>query len=141
MFKVCIADDEKWVLESITQRIKQCELPIEICGMAQNGLEAYEVYEKVKPDIFFVDISMPICSGLEFVERVRRLDKESSTKFIIVSGYDDFEYMKKAIKSGVVNYIMKPIAQKELYETLEEDRKSTRLNSSHIQKSRMPSSA
>ena len=67
MFKVCIADDEKWVLESITQRIKQCELPIEICGMAQNGLEAYEVYEKVKPDIFFVDISMPICSGLEFV--------------------------------------------------------------------------
>ena len=120
MFKVCIADDEKWVLESITRRIKQCKLPIEICGTAQNGLEAYEIYEKVRPDIFFVDISMPLCGGLEFVERVRRLDKESNTKFIIVSGYDDFEYMKKAIKSGVVNYIMKPIAQKELYETLEE---------------------
>lgn len=52
MFKVCIADDEKWVLESITQRIKQCKLPIEICGTAQNGLEAYEIYEKVRPDIF-----------------------------------------------------------------------------------------
>ena len=120
MFKICIADDEKWVLESIAQRIKQCKLPVKICGIAQNGLEAYEIYEKVKPDIFFIDISMPICSGLEFVERVRRLDKESSTKFIIISGYDDFEYMKKAIKSGVVNYIMKPIAQKELYETLDE---------------------
>lgn len=63
---------------------------------------------------------MPICGGLEFVERVRRLDKESTTKFIIVSGYDDFQYMKKAIKNGVVNYIMKPVNQQELCETLEE---------------------
>ena len=111
MFKVCIADDEKWVLESITQRIKQCKLPIEICGTAQNGLEAYEIYEKVRPDIFFVDISMPLCGGLEFVERVRRLDKESNTKFIIVSGYDDFEYARQAIKAGVDQYLLKPITR------------------------------
>lgn len=120
MFKVCIADDEKYVLESIQHRVLQCGLDIEIAGTAQNGMEAYELYEKEKPDIFFVDISMPVCGGLEFVERVRRLDKESTTKFIIVSGYDDFEYMKKAIKNGVVNYIMKPVNQQELYETLEE---------------------
>lgn len=120
MFKVCIADDEKYVLESIQHRILQCDLNVEIAGTAQNGMDAYELYEKEKPDIFFVDINMPICGGLEFVERVRRLDKESTTKFIIVSGYDDFQYMKKAIKNGVVNYIMKPVNQQELCETLEE---------------------
>lgn len=118
MFTICIADDEKYVLESIQHRIKQCEMNVKIVGTAQNGKEAFELYEKYKPDIFFVDISMPVCSGLEFMERVRRLDKESTTKFVIISGYDDFEYMKKAIQTGVVNYIMKPVVQEELYDTL-----------------------
>lgn len=120
MYKVCIADDEEYVLESIQRRIEQCGMPVKIVGTARNGMEAYELYEREHPDIFFVDISMPVCGGLEFVERVRRLDKNSVVKFIIVSGYDDFEYMKKAIKNGVINYIMKPVNQQELFETLEE---------------------
>lgn len=52
MFKVCIADDEKYVLESIQHRILQCDLNVEIAGTAQNGMDAYELYEKEKPDIF-----------------------------------------------------------------------------------------
>lgn len=120
MFKICIADDEKYVLESIQYRIRQCRLPVKIVGTARNGSEAFDLYEREKPDIFFVDISMPICGGLEFMERVRRLDRESTTKFVIISGYDDFAYMKKAIRTGVFNYIMKPVAQDELMETLTE---------------------
>lgn len=120
MVKICIADDEKYVLESIQYRIRQCGLPVKIVGTAQNGREAYELYEKERPDIFFVDISMPVCGGLEFMERVRRLDGDSTTKFVIISGYDDFAYMKKAIRTGVFNYIMKPVAQEELLETLTE---------------------
>ena len=120
MIKICIADDEEYVLKSIRRRIEQSGLDVEIAGTAKNGVEAYELYEKVNPDIYYVDINMPLCSGLDFVERVRTLDKNSITKFIIVSGYDDFAYMKKAIKTGVVNYIMKPISQQEFMDTLRE---------------------
>ena len=95
MIKICIADDEEYVLKSIRRRIEQSGLDVEIAGTAKNGVEAYELYEKVNPDIYYVDINMPLCSGLDFVERVRTLDKNSITKFIIVSGYDDFAYMKK----------------------------------------------
>ena len=63
---------------------------------------------------------MPLCSGLDFVERVRNLDKNSITKFIIISGYDDFKYMKKAIHAKVSNYILKPIQQQEFTDTLKE---------------------
>lgn len=120
MIKICIADDEEYVLKSIRRRIEQSGLDVVISGTAMNGVEAYELYEKVNPDIYYVDINMPLCSGLDFVERVRILDKDSQTKFIIVSGYDDFAYMKKAIRTGVVNYIMKPISQQEFMDTLVE---------------------
>lgn len=120
MYKVCIADDEEFVLESVRWRIQQSVIELEIAGVARNGIEAYELYEKVCPDIYFVDINMPLCSGLDFVERVRNLDKNSITKFIIISGYDDFKYMKKAIHAKVSNYILKPIQQQEFTDTLKE---------------------
>lgn len=120
MYKVCIADDEELVLESIRQRIAKSGMNLEVTGVARNGIEAYELYEKVSPDIYFVDINMPLCSGLDFVERVRRLDKDSITKFVIISGYDDFKYVKKAIQTRVVNYILKPIQQQEFLDTLRE---------------------
>ena len=66
MYKVCIADDEEFVLESVRWRIQQSVIELEIAGVARNGIEAYELYEKVCPDIYFVDINMPLCSGLEF---------------------------------------------------------------------------
>lgn len=120
MYKVCIADDEEFVLESVRWRIQQSVIELEIAGVARNGIEAYELYEKVCPDIYFVDVNMPLCSGLDFVERVRNLDKNSITKFIIISGYDDFKYMKKAIHAKVSNYILKPIQQQEFTDTLKE---------------------
>lgn len=120
MLRACIADDEKYVLESIRERIRQSGLEIQVTGTASNGRDAFELYEREKPDIFFVDIQMPFCSGLDFVERVRESDKDSITKFIIISGYDDFSYMKRAIKTSVVNYILKPIQQEEFLETLKE---------------------
>lgn len=120
MFRACIADDEKYVMESIRRRVEQAELSIEVVGTAENGREAYELYQRVKPDIFFVDIQMPLCSGLDFVERVRKLDANSETQFVIITGYEDFSYMKRAIKTNVVNYILKPIQKEEFAETLEE---------------------
>ena len=108
MYKICIADDEAYIVKSIEQRILQSGFVVEIAGCAANGAEALELYQEQKPDIFYVDVNMPGMSGLEFIEQVRLLDEESVTKFIVISGYDDFTYMKNAIQLGVVNYIMKP---------------------------------
>ena len=113
MYKICIADDERYVLKSITQRIESSGMELEVAGTARNGLEALELYDKIRPDIYFVDINMPVVNGLDLIDRIRRKDPETATYFIIISGYDDFAYMKKAILLGVTNYIKKPISQQE----------------------------
>lgn len=105
MYSICIADDEKYVLKSIAQRISSSGMELEVVGMAGNGLEALELYDREQPDIFFVDINMPVVNGLDFIERIRKKDPDVRTRFIIISGYDDFAYMKKAIQLGVINYI------------------------------------
>ena len=119
MWKVCVADDEKYVLKSIIQRIEISGMPFEIAGVAGDGREALELYETYKPDVFFVDINMPIIDGLDFISRIRLQDPESSTLFVIISGYDDFVSMKRAIQLGVVNYLKKPISMEEFTLVLE----------------------
>ncbi len=119
MYKICIADDEAFVVKSIEKRLALTGLPVRVVGVAGNGIEAFDLYEKLGPDIFLVDVNMPQCDGLEFMERVRRIDENSKTRFIIISGYDDFVYVKKAIQIGVMDYIMKPIIQQEFQETME----------------------
>ena len=61
---------------------------------------------------------MPVVNGLDFIERIRKKDPDVRTRFIIISGYDDFAYMKKAIQLGVINYIKKPILQQEFTDML-----------------------
>ena len=87
MWKVCVADDEKYVQKSIAQRIESSGMEIEVAGTAGNGMEALLLYEKMRPDIFFVDINMPVINGLDFIERIRRQYPEAHTRFIIISGY------------------------------------------------------
>lgn len=118
MYKICIADDERYVLKSITQRIESSGMELEVAGTARNGLEALELYDKIRPDIYFVDINMPVVNGLDLIDRIRRKDPETATYFIIISGYDDFAYMKKAILLGVTNYIKKPISQQEFMDMI-----------------------
>ncbi|MDO4297186.1 MAG: helix-turn-helix domain-containing protein [Lachnospiraceae bacterium] len=129
MYRVCIADDEIYVQKSIIQRIANCQIEFEIAGTAVNGLEAQMIYEEQRPDLFFVDINMPMIDGLDFIERVKKQDSDTKTRFVIISGYDDFAYMKRAIRLGVVNYIKKTILQqefnemiREVYQQLETDR-------------------
>lgn len=111
MYKVCIADDEPYVRMGIAQRIEISGLPLLVVGMAEDGEKAWEIYKKEKPDIFFLDIRMPVKDGLSFIEQVRKDDRTSDTKFIVISGYDDFIYMQKAIQMGVTDYVKKPIQQ------------------------------
>ena len=115
--KVVIADDEERICQLIQALINWDSLEMEIAGMAHNGIEAFDVVQKVRPDILITDIRMPGLSGLELIEKVKAACPE--VEIIIISGYAHFEYAQQAIRFGVGHYLLKPINKAELTETLE----------------------
>jgi len=83
---------------------------------AADGLEAFRLYNKHKPDIIITDIEMPKQNGLEFVQKIRETD--DTTQVIVTTAFSDKEYLFKAIELKLVKYLIKPINQKELDEAL-----------------------
>ncbi len=116
MCRVLIVDDENLIVEGLKAIIPWKELGVKEIFTANDGEEALEVFDKNKIDILISDISMPKMNGLELIKNVKSIS--SSTKSIILSGYDDFAYAKEAIYLGIENYILKPINEEELTETI-----------------------
>lgn len=106
MYSLMIADDEIDKLESLRYNYNWGKYDISICCEAKDGMEAYELLIKENPDICIMDVRMPIINGLEAMKRAK--DKGNKTKFVILSGYDDFDYAKKALSLSTVEYLLKP---------------------------------
>lgn len=115
--KVVIADDEPRVCVVIQKSIHWEELELELVGIAHNGKALLDKILETKPDLVVTDIEMPEMNGLELIETVRKADIDC--KFVIVSGYRQFEYAHKALKNNVDDYLLKPIDEQELNESLE----------------------
>lgn len=118
MWKVLIADDEPKIRQGLRETLEQFELPLAVCAEARNGMEALEKAKEFEPDILLVDICMPKLSGIRFLEEIRKLGLEC--RMIVISGFNEFTYAKQAIRLGVSSYLLKPIAEAELKDTLEE---------------------
>ncbi|MFA9462812.1 MAG: response regulator [Velocimicrobium sp.] len=116
MYKVLIADDEKKVCQLIKILVEWDSLDMEVVGMVHNGYEALEMVREKKPQIIITDIRMPGLNGLEMIQEVRKEDQK--IKFIIISGHREFKYAQAAVKYGVNEYLLKPIRQEELVNTL-----------------------
>lgn len=116
MLKVLIADDESKVCRLIQMLCDWQQLGMELVGIAYNGLQALEMIEQHKPDILITDICMPGCDGIEVIRSAR--EKCPALEVLIISGYADFKYAQSAIRYGVRDYLLKPIKQQELQETL-----------------------
>ena len=116
MLKVLLVDDEYYFREALKVTIEWEKWGFEICGEAKNGKIALEKMKTLQPDIVIVDINMPIMDGLEFLEVVKTLN--ANVKVIILTGHSEFNYAKQAVHLGVINYILKPIEEKELLNTL-----------------------
>ena len=116
MKTILIVDDEKITREGISQLIDWQQYGFKVIGLAENGKVGLEMTRKLLPDLIITDIKMPEMTGLEMIEILRQENIRS--EFIILSGYSDFEYAKKAIKTGVISYILKPIDEDELIESL-----------------------
>ncbi len=116
MLKIMIIDDEFYFREALKVSLPWEELGFEICGEAKNGKDALEKVAGLNPDIMIVDINMPIMDGLEFIQSVK--DKRIESKFIILTGHSEFNYAKQAVQLGVNNYILKPVNDEELKDSL-----------------------
>ena len=118
MKKVMLVEDEELILQGIFNIIDWNALGLEVVHMAHNGQEALEMWEKEPVDIAVSDITMPVMDGLTLLRVLR--EKEEKVRFIILSGYDEFEYARTAIRLGVESYILKPINEEELERQLKE---------------------
>lgn len=117
MYTVLIVDDARLIRVSISKRVNWEGLGLSIVGTASNGLEAIQLIEQKSPDIVITDIRMPLMDGLALIKEVQ-LRKIKPIKFVIISGYNDFEYARQAIRLGVSDYIQKPIDEEDLEKTL-----------------------
>ncbi len=117
MLKVLLVDDEPLAIEGMKNIIKWEKIGYKICGVAEDGEEAISIIRKTKPDVVVTDIRMPVLDGLELISLVKkRID--SNIKFIILSGYSEFEYAKKAMEFGVKHYLLKPVFEEEMQQVL-----------------------
>lgn len=111
MHKFLLVDDEKIIREGISQLVNWKEMGIELI-QAKDGLEAYDLTEKEYPEVIITDIKMPGMDGLELIEKVSR--KYPNIKFVILSGYGEFNYASRAMQMGVKYYLLKPSDENEI---------------------------
>lgn len=122
LYKIMLVDDEEEVRTSIIKQVDWEKLGFRVVSDAENGEDALEKIDIYEPDVIMTDIRMPYMDGLSLIEKVH--SKYPTVKFLIFSGFDDFEYAKEAIRLGVSEYILKPINSEELSEIFNKIKKN-----------------
>lgn len=112
MIDIIIVDDEKAIREGIATSIPWQQHGINVCGVASGVSEALDLIEKYMPNIVITDISMPEISGLDLLEIVNRT--YPNIKVILISGYRDFEYARRAVTNNAFCYLTKPLVAETL---------------------------
>ena len=117
MLKVLLVDDEPFILQGIKVIIDWEKEGFEIAATAENGLEALEYLKKEKVDLIIADIRMPGMTGLELLEQIRR-EEISDAYFVILSGYAEFDYARRAMQNKCTEYLLKPVDRETLLKLL-----------------------
>ncbi|WP_186327972.1 response regulator transcription factor [Paenibacillus xylanexedens] len=117
MYKVFLVDDEPSIREGLTTIIEWEKYGFQVIGTAASGREAITRFEELEPDLTIIDIRMPGMTGLDVIAEVRV--NHPGSHFLILSGYADFDYAKKAISFGVDGYLLKPVDEEEIIGELE----------------------
>lgn len=118
MLKLLIVDDEEMICQAIANIIDWEKYDIRLIGTCTDGVDAYHTILDECPDIVMTDIRMPGISGLELIERISRTDL--NTQFIILSGYGEFDYAKRAMKCGVRHYLLKPCTEEQIIDCIQD---------------------
>ncbi len=105
MYRVLIAEDEVFVRLGIKMSVEWEKMDMQVIADAANGQQAWDIYEKERPDIILTDIKMPVMDGMTLIRRIRERDKE--TRIVILSCLEEFQLVREAISMGVSDYILK----------------------------------
>ncbi|EFR96324.1 Uncharacterized response regulatory protein SA0215 [Listeria ivanovii subsp. londoniensis] len=116
MIKIVLVDDEPLIVKGLESIMPEFEQEIEVVGTAQNGAVALEKYGDQEVDVLLTDIQMPVMNGLELIDEWKK--RQPSTKMVVLSGFEDFHYIKRGLSAGIENYLLKPLNEQELKETL-----------------------
>lgn len=114
--KLLIVDDERWIRMGLKVKIKNLGYYFSEVYEAKNGVEGLALIQEHQPEIVITDVRMPKKNGLDVIEEGKQIAPK--TKFIIISGYAEFEYAEKAINMGAKGYLLKPIEEENLRDTM-----------------------
>lgn len=117
MYKVILVDDNPIICKALENRIPWDELGLELSGVCHDGSDVPDLIKKHAPHIMITDIKMPILDGIALIEQLR--SHGYPLQIIIISGYNVFKYLKKAIDYDVAGYLLKPIQDEELMNSLQ----------------------
>ncbi|MEG0239380.1 response regulator transcription factor [Anaerorhabdus sp.] len=115
MYKVLVVEDEALIRKGLIYSINWADFDCNVVAEANNGSEGVQKIKEHHPDIVLVDINMPIMNGFEMIKETT---EEFNYSAIIVSGYNEFDYAKQAIRFGVSEYLLKPVDHEELRNAL-----------------------
>lgn len=116
MIRTVIIDDEIWVCQLIKNIVDWGAMGFEIVEVAYDGEAGLEAILRQHPQLVLTDIRMSGMDGIQLMQKVR--ERKLDTKFIVISGYDDFVYAQGALKYGALGYILKPVDRRELTDFL-----------------------
>ncbi|MBY0013682.1 response regulator transcription factor [Paenibacillus typhae] len=117
MYKVMIVDDEPLFRDFLRLKMDWQRHGFQVCCEARNGQEALAEAEKHQPHLALVDINMPFMDGIELAVKLK--DRFGRIVIVFISGHNEFEYVQKAVRTGVQDYLLKPFNEAEMTEMLE----------------------
>lgn len=112
MLSMMIVDDEEIIREGLRDYVDWSGMGIEICGEADNGKNALQKVRELRPNILLTDVVMPGMSGLELIQAIR--EEGIQIEIVVLSAFENFQYIKSALKYDAVDYLVKPFNESEL---------------------------
>lgn len=113
MYRVIIVEDSDWVRKGLQFTVAWQQFGFAVVGAASNGLEGLDLIRALRPDLVILDIKMPQMDGLTMIERLRE-EPTRCPEFLVISGYGDFTFTRRAILLGARDYLLKPVADEDL---------------------------
>ena len=112
MYNLMIVDDDQLVRKRILSAIQFEKLGLQLCAEAEDGIQALDLFEQYHPQIVIMDINIPFLNGIDVSKKI--LEENEDVNIVIVTGYGTVSFAKEAIRSGMVDFLLKPIDFTEL---------------------------
>lgn len=117
LLKIFIADDDITILSGLRAIIENYAYECEVLGEATNGLAALKGIQDLQPDLLITDIKMPGMNGIELIKSLK--SQGSKTRIIVLSGFDEYNYVRDSLRQGALDYLLKPVQNEDLLQLLE----------------------